>query len=246
MTINWFKQLLALALYFSLGLIGTGIAYGVALSGRSPYDVARDFQPLVAATIALSGAVIAFRAVQIKIETDINAQDERKKAIARSIRAQTRTLCFQAFAFSRRMKSSADDISCNRASVEGFARMLEELCKRGDSHVAMFSEQCSEMTAEDIESVSSMIQRFEGLLYDLKTSATSIRMFPRANPGPRLAQAVRYLAQFIELGVINIAREFPGSLDEWAAHVASIESLGKSVREAIGLDIEPVTSGQNR
>jgi hypothetical protein len=240
----FFKRLLTLALYFAFGLLGGGVAYGLAIAGHNPYDVAHDFQTLMAATIALGGAVIAFRAAQIKIESDNEAQVEKKRAIARSIRAQTRTLCFQGFAFARRMSASAEDISQNLASVEGFARMLEELCKRGDSHVTLFSEQCSEMTAEDIESVSSLVQRFEGLLYDLKIGATSIRMFPRASPGPRLAQAVQYMARFIEIQVMNVASEFPGSVDEWTAHLANVESLGQTMRTTLNFDVGPARTPQ--
>lgn len=36
--IGWFKRLLTLTLYFVFGLLGFGVAYGLAITGRSPYD----------------------------------------------------------------------------------------------------------------------------------------------------------------------------------------------------------------
>jgi hypothetical protein len=63
---------------------------------HSPYDVAKDFQPIVAALIALLAARFAYRAAMARMRFDGRLQDGKRLGLYLRLKSQVSELLYRA------------------------------------------------------------------------------------------------------------------------------------------------------
>jgi hypothetical protein len=64
------------------------------VSGHSPYDVLKDFQPIIAALVALLAASLAYRGAMAKVKFDERLQEGKRLGLYLRLRSQLAALSF--------------------------------------------------------------------------------------------------------------------------------------------------------
>jgi hypothetical protein len=85
-----------------------------------PYDVAKDFQPIVAAVIALLAARFAYRAAMAKVRFDERLQDGKRLGLYLRLKSQVSELSYRACKIAEALKPLVEDAARRRELEVGW------------------------------------------------------------------------------------------------------------------------------